>query len=333
MAAKIRVSSEEVARLAGVSRSAVSRTFTEGAYVSDKTRAKVRAAAEALGYRPNAIARSLTMQSTGIVGVVASELKNPYYAAMLETLALKLRSVKLAPLVQMVETGRIDELIDTMLGYQVDGVILTAATMSSVMAAACARAGIPVVMLDRYSSHENVCSVVSDNLKGGRLAARHLIDAGCTQLAIIEGLPDTSSSADRTSGFLAELRRAGLQLAGEVVGDYSYYGGIDAARKLLSANPDIDAIFCCNDAMAIGAIQVIQNELGRSIPDDVAVMGYDNSEMSAWPQFGLTTIDQDAKEMVDSGVDLLVSQLVAPDVPVQNRVLEPKLIKRRSTAK
>lgn len=332
MRAGVRVSSIDVARLAGVSRSAVSRTFTEGAYVSEQTRAKVLKAANALGYRPNAIARGLSKRRTGIVGVVASELSNPFYSELLESLALELQARNLASLVLVVETERIDDLIDTLLSYQVDGVILTAATMSSVMATACLKAAKPVVMLDRYSPHENVCSVASDNLKGGRIAAEHLINIGRSRIAIIEGLRDTSSSADRSRGFRDGLRGAGMLPVAEVEGDYSYHGGIKAAHALLSTHAGrLDALFCSNDTMAIAAMHVIREELGLRVPDDIAVVGYDNSEMSAWGQYDLTTVDQDIAAMVQSATAVLLDRIRDPSLDVDHRVLPPRLVVRGSS--
>ncbi len=335
-----RISSEDVARLAGVSRSAVSRAYTEGAYIAGETRRKVLAAAEQLGYFPNAIARSLITSRTRIVGIVTATLDNPFYAACLEAIGLLLQEQGLASLVLLASNlDDTDRLLAKLLTYQVDAVILTAAARSSTVSAQCARAGKPVVLLNRYIDADHVTSVVSDNVGGGRDVARHLVQAGYRRIAFISGLQGTSDGRDRMRGFrnaMIELGRADLPVAD---GFYSHDGAAIAARRLLDAHPPPDAIFCANDVMAAACIDVIRDERGLRIPHDVAVVGYDNSSLARWPAYGITSVDQNIPELARLAVEVLTdngaistrNDSAAAGQPVRHLVVPPRLVVRGSS--
>ncbi|MEZ5834856.1 MAG: LacI family DNA-binding transcriptional regulator [Geminicoccaceae bacterium] len=195
----------DVARLAGVSRSAVSRSYTPGAYVSDETRRKVLEAAEALGYHPNALARSLITRRTGIIGIVSTDLDNPFYAALLQALSMRFQAEGLAPLLLFGDETSTDRQITQLLSYQVDALVMTNATLSSAMAARFARIDKPVVAINRYMAQEEITSITSDNHEAAGQVADHFVSLGCRRIAFLAGKPDASSSRDREAGFMRRL--------------------------------------------------------------------------------------------------------------------------------
>jgi DNA-binding LacI/PurR family transcriptional regulator len=325
------VSSADVARLAGVSRSAVSRAFTPGAYIAPETRAKVMRAAELLHYNPNALARGLSRRRSGLVGVIVSSLDNPFYAQMLDALSRGLQARDLGVHLLVSDSARIDTLIPRLLSYQVDGVMLPAVTLSSTMASALRRAQRPVVLVNRTVDHEMVSSVVGDNLGGGKAVADLLVATGCRRVAYMGGQPDTSSSRDRGLGLQAGLAAHGLPLAAREDGGYTHEGGGKAARRLLARAPRPDAIFCANDVMAMATVEVARVEFGLRIPDDLSIVGYDNTAPSGWPLHGLTTVDQDLDQMASLAVELLMSMLNGDLADVRRIVVPARLVARQTT--
>jgi DNA-binding LacI/PurR family transcriptional regulator len=328
---KITVRSEDVARLAGVSRSAVSRTFTPGAYVSVATRAKVQAAADLLSYRPNAIARSLSKQSSQLIGIVASDLGNPFYAQMLVTLSTMVQARGFGILLLIAKTPDIDGLIPQLISYQVDGVILPAATLGSKIAIELQRSGTPVVLVNRYLSHDVVSSVSGDNVGGGAAVADLLVRTGHRRVAYMAGLDGTSSSRDRGQGLKDRLAAYGIAIFAEESGSFEREAGAAAARRLLRLDPRPDAIFCANDAMALAALEVAKLEFGIDVPNELAVVGYDNSEPARWPMYQLTSIDQNLEEMARQAVELLVDKLAGNQSDVAHIVVPTRLVTRATS--
>ena len=303
-----RATSIDVAELAGVSQSTVSRTFTPGASVSESARQKVLAAAADLGYQPNAIARSLSQQHTNIVGIIMGRITSPFHPYVLEKFIKEFQSVgKQALLFSTPPESDIDDLLELVLQYQVDALIVTSATISPKMADACARNGTPVVLFNRYVLGANVNAVCCDNVEAGRLAANVLVDAGHRKLAFIEGKSNTSTTEDRKRGFVDRLRERGhvnILTAGE---DHTYEAGFKAALNLLDRDDPPDAIFCSSDNAALGAMDAARHELGIRIPEDLSVMGFDDIPAAAWPSYSLTTIRTPVKRMIDATVDVLLN--------------------------
>ena len=324
-------SSADVARLAGVSRSAVSRTYTPGAYVSPETRQKVLAAAEMLAYRPNAIARSLSKKSSQLIGIVASNLENPFYAQMLATLSKMLQQRGYAILLLIAESNNIDALIPRLLSYQVDGVILPAATLGSKIAIELQHSGKPVVLVNRYLRHDVVSSVSGDNIGGGASVGDLLARTGHRRVAYLAGQDDTSSSRDRGRGLWEGLARHGIAVYAEEAGQYVREPGTIAARKLLSLSPRPDAIFCANDTMALAALEVARVEFHLRVPEDLAVVGYDNSEPTHWPFYDLTSVDQNMPEMALVAIELLMKKLASAHPQVEHLVIPARLVERSTT--
>lgn len=326
-----KVGSADVAKLAGVSRSAVSRTFTEGTYVSPETRAKVLEAARALGYRPNVLARSLTTNRTNIIGILTTHLDNPFYATLLQEVIERIQSKGLATLVLTAGEGDNDDLVARLLSYQVDGIIVTSANLSAQMAQNCVNAGKPVIILNRHPEIDEVTAVTCDNASCGAQVADLLMDLGRERIAFIGGNAGIQSSIEREEGFRKRLSEYGVALHGSADGHYTHAGGLEAARQLLSAPMKPDAIFAANDLMAFASLDVIRREFGLRVPEDIAVVGFDNSAAAEWPAHRLTSVDQNAPRMVDVAVDEITARLSGEKARTRQYNIVGRLVLRAST--
>jgi DNA-binding LacI/PurR family transcriptional regulator len=323
----------DVARLAGVSQAAVSRTFTPGASVSAETRAKVMAAAEELSYRPNAIARSLIQKSTNIIGLIVMRFTNPFYARVIRDFTRSLQDLGYwTLLLNIAQNKELEEALPMALQYQVDGLIITSATLSSKMAEECARSGTPVVLFNRYTSDSHTNMVRCDNVDGGRIVADALLDAGYQRLAFIAGEESASTNRDREFGFSSRLKERGVNTyIRESAGDYSYELGYQAAERLLNLDHPPDAIFCANDLLAMGALDYARCTRGINIPEELGVIGFDDIESASRPCYDLTTIHQHIKPMVDQSVQVLLNAIQDQNSDPADIIISPTLVQRSST--
>ncbi len=327
-----KVTSADVAARAGVSRSAVSRVFTPGASASQATVDKVKAAADELGYRPNALARGLLTGRTRIIGLVVAYLDNQFYPQAVEQLSAALQKEGYHVLMFMVgnTAANVEDVTRSLLDYQVDGLILASVALSSDLAGQCRDLGIPVVLFNRDQGPDGGCAVVSDNFAGGQMAAQVLLKRGAQKIGYIAGWEGASTQRQREAGFLAGLRAAGQGLHAREVGDFKDAGAKAAARAMFGGPNRPDAVFVCNDHMAISVLDVIRFELNLDVPHDVAVVGFDDVPAASWPAYDLTTVAQDTGAMVTAAVDRILSMINAacdqPSVEVPVRLI------RRNTA-
>ncbi|CUH47171.1 Ribose operon repressor [Ruegeria atlantica] len=305
-----KITSLDVARLAGVSQSAVSRVFTLGASASDATREKVMRAAEQLGYRPNTLARAMITGKSRVIGVVVAYLENQFYPMALEYLdrALKERGYHILLFMAKNDEG-IGQIVEELLSYQVEGIITASVAMSSDIAKQCSDANIPVVMFNRGQETGGVAQVTSDNLQGGRIVAHFLAGCGHKKIAHISGWQGSSTGLDRMRGFVDGLKEHGLKPFAIEDGQYNQEIAAGIARKLCCTPDRPDAIFVGNDHMAFAVMDTLRFELGLSVPQDVSIVGYDDVPMSTWPAYDLTTIRQPINKMVTATVDLLMSHI------------------------
>ena len=325
-----KVTSAEVARLAGVSQSAVSRVFTPGASVSTKTMEKVRAAAEELGYRPNVLARSLITGRTRIIGLVVAYLENQFYPMALELLSRALQARGYHILVFMAEnsTERVAQVMSELLDYQVDGIITASVAMSNDLTTRCDGAGIPVVMFNRGQDDARLSEVTSDNVNGARRAAEFLIKGGHKRIAHVMGWQGSSTGRDRAEGFKQAMQAAGLQPFAMVDGTYSREKAAAVTRELCQGPERPDAIFVGNDHMAFAVMDTLRHELGLRVPQDVSVVGYDDVPMAAWPAYGLTTIRQPVNRMVEATVAALLNQIEGgSSAPTKVKINGPLMVR------
>ncbi|OWU71535.1 hypothetical protein ATO3_18660 [Marinibacterium profundimaris] len=322
----IRTTSFDVAALAGVSQSAVSRAFKPGSSIAAETREKVLDAARKLNYVPNSIASSLTTHRSNIVAIILGDLNNPFYTHVLQTFGRELQALNRHMLVfTLTEDMHTDDAIMQLLPYQVDGVILTSAQLSTRMVGMCHDRGIPVVLFNRYIPNTGAFGVRCDNPAGGRQIAEAFLAAGARTFAMITGDPKGTTSADRATGFVDRLLDAGIPRSAinSYEGGSSYEGGVEAAKAMMAndATPP-DAIFGINDIMAMGAMDVLRIEYGLRVPEDVMVAGFDDIPEGARLPYRLTTVRQPINRMVRATLDLLnlenpdSSVDIASDLPI-----------------
>jgi DNA-binding LacI/PurR family transcriptional regulator len=327
-----RVTSLDVARLAGVSQAAVSRVFTPGASASPETARKVREAAEQLGYRPNRLARSLNTGRSRIIGLVIGYLENHFYHDVLQRLSGELQARGYHVLVFM--TGRVDEdvetVVDEILDYQVDAVIAASVGMSSDLGRRAQAAGVPVLLFNRSQDDPSMLAVTSDNVAGGRKVAEFLVAGGHRRIAYIAGWESASTQRDREQGFREGLAAHGLELFARACGEFESEAARQAALDLFGGDQRPDAVFVANDHMALAVMDVLRHTLGLRIPEDVSVVGYDDVPPAAWPSYDLTTVRQETAQMVSASVDIILSGVEDRTAPPQRVVLDGPLVVRGS---
>ena len=311
-----KVTALQVARRAGVSQSAVSRVFTPGASVSEKMATKVREAAEKLGYRPNILARAMVSGRSRIVGFVVAYLDNYFYPEAIEKLsnALQAKGYHVLMFMASQTTGNIDDVVDEILDYQIDGLIFASVALSSTIVGRCQAAGVPMILFNRRQDMEGVSSITSDNFAGARKVGEHLISCGHKRIGYIAGWEGASTQRDREAGLMAALSAHDMKLFAREVGNFRKDEAIDAARAMFDVAVDQrpDAVFVANDHMAFFVLDVLRSELGLRVPEDVSLIGYDDVPPASWPAYNLTTVRQRANLMVEETVETLIQQIEQP---------------------
>jgi DNA-binding LacI/PurR family transcriptional regulator len=334
-ARKSAVTSTDVARLAGVSQAAVSRAFNKGAYISRGMREKVLKAARELGYIPNAFARSLTTQRSDIIAIVMSDMGNPVYPPILAAFNRRFSEAgRQVFLIAPDEDSGYRNNLAQVLQYRVAGVVITAASsveFSKEIAKTCLDLNIPAVLYNRVIRGVPVSSVNCDGASGGQMAADLLIDAGCQRPAIITGVIKSSMNRERERGFVKRVQERGIERPLKQSSRFHLEDGGRAARDLLSGPDRPDGIYCVNDFLALGALEVARGEFGLRIPEDLGIIGFDDVPASSWPSFKLTSIRQRSEQMVNEVVDILLEHIEHPDTPPTTRRVPVDLIPRKTT--
>ena len=316
---------------AGVSRSAVSRTFTEGASVSAKTRAKVEKAANDLGYTPNALASSLTTGRTKLIGLIVNNFHNPLILEVFDLFTRGLQDRGLRPLlVNLSDATDPAASVKMLRQYSVDGVIVASSTLPSSFAESFQNAGLPVVhAFGRYAIAPDVHVVGIDNVACGRMAAEALVQRGYRRLAFLGGPRTATSTQDRVAGFLGALAPyPEIRVTTSYATDYSFDAGRAEMQRLLAETP-AEAYFCGDDLLAVGALSAIE-EAGLSVPGDIGLIGLNDMEMARWQLIGLTTIHQPVAQIIEAAIDLVVSIIEKPDRPPEVRLFPCRVIERRT---
>lgn len=320
------VTLKEVAERAGVSRAAVSRAFTPGASVSAAMRARVEAAAEALGYSPNILARSLTTRKTQLVGLVSNNFHNPVFLQIFDLFTRGLQDHGLRPLLvnlsDEVDPARSVQLLRQ---YSVDGVILATSHLPDGFARAFSNAGVPVVhAFGRATGQTDVVAI--DNVAAGGMAARTLIARGYRHLGFLGGPEHASTTQDRLAGFLAGAGSAGVRVSHSFAGTYGFAAGRAEMARLL-AGPHAQAYFCADDVLSLGALSAAQ-EAGVRVPDDLGLIGLNDMEMAAWANVNLTTIHQPFDAIVAGSIALMLDRFAAPERAAQTRLYPCHIVER-----
>ena len=328
---KKRATSYEVAALAGVSQSAVSRVFQDGASASKAMRERVMAAADRLGYRPNAIARGLITQRSNMVAVVISKLTNLYYPEVLVQLTQRFSEqgvrVLLFALERESDTGTV---VEQMLQYRVDG-ILTAAMFAPEQLETIDNAGIPVVLYNRTAPGQQVSSVRCDQEEGERWLVDELVNAGHQSFGVVEGPGDSVVSIERKTGALNELKSLGITDITTVSGDFGYETGRECFAELVEkrGSPP-DAVIAANDVMAIGCIDEARESHGLSVPGDISIVGFDGVGPARYSAYALTTVRQPVHRMTQSAASMLLERIENPELSPEKRAFSGIPIRGRS---
>jgi len=325
------VTSFDVARLAGVSRSAVSRAFTPGASISERTREKVQKAASELGYSVNLVARGLNKQRTDLVGMIASRMSNPHRAGQIDALAKRLVREGFRPMLFCIDEGMdAGQLLSILLNYQVSGVVITSDAPPVEICEECARMRVPLALVDRADDLPFVDRIIGDNKKGGRLAAQTLIGAGRRRLMVLQPDIVVFSVKERISAFMERATEDGLEVEILAVGTHEYESGSAAAPYILARRDQGLGVFCPTDIIALGLLDALRSRYGVSIPGELSLIGYDDIPQAAWAFADLTTIKQSVEEFAKVTVDVLKARIDDPRAAPKNQIVDVNIVLRRT---
>ena len=301
------VSAQQVAELAGVSRSAVSRTFTDGASVSEPTRLKVIAAAEALGYHVNHLARGLIHDRSNIVCLVVTDVRTPHQARMIDALTSRLqRAEKVAMVINTSgQHDSVEKALRQTLEYRADATIVLSGQPAASLIQTCLNNGQHVITLNRDDPLAGPETILVGNRAAARQALLQLRAAGCDRIALVASDVGTESILARQEGFAAAAREAGVEVQVIRHGPTNYASGREMARMLLSEDTRPDGVFCVTDLLACGFMDAARREFGLAVPDDLCVIGFDDIEQASWSSYELTTFSQPVDQIADCIVGLL----------------------------
>lgn len=320
---------KDVAIKAGVSTSAVSRTFTDGASVSEKMRRKVEKAAAELGYSPNFLARSLTTRRTKLIGLVSNNFHNPIFLQVFDLFTRGLQDRGLRPLlVNLSDETDPENSLRMLQQYSVDGAVVASSTLPPVFSKAFRDQRLPVVhTFGRYTSNPDVHVVGIDNVEAGRMAARELIARAYKAIGFLGGPESATSTQDRFKGFMEEAAlHPTVQVSHSFAKEYSFQAGREEMLRLSKLGV-AEAYFCGDDVLSIGVLSAIK-DLGMSVPDDIGIIGFNDMEMAGWENIALTTIHQPIKQIINSSVELMAAMLSDPDRYPEARLFPCHVIER-----
>ncbi len=324
---------KDVAKQAGVSPATVSRVVNGQPYVTDDVRNRVLDAIQSLNYHPNRVAQRLRAEKSHLVGVILSDIKNPFYTLALGGLEQVLSQQSLSVLIcnSNMDQERENDFISLMLAEGVAGLIVGPVREKSDALVEAARNGLPVVVFDRRMSKPKVDVVLADNQNGARMAIQRFIQLGHKRIAIVNGPQRLTSGRERYAGFLQAMEEGGVAVDPDLVkfGDYQIESGYALTHELL-AQPRLPlALFIANNLMTIGALNAI-HELGYKIPGEVAVIGFDDLPWAMSLNPPLTTVVQPTFEIGVNAAELLLNRIANPQRPARTVVLETDLLVRAS---
>ncbi len=328
---------KDVARIAGVSTSTVSHVINNNRFVSETIREKVNAAIGQLNYAPSALARSLKLNQTRTIGMLITSSSNPFYSEVVQGVERSCyeRGYSLILCNTDGDEERMNRCLETLMQKRVDGLIVMFTENHRPSQDTLSRyQTVPVVMMD-WAPFAGVNDIIQENaFIGGKMATDYLIAQGYRHIACITGPLDKTTSQQRLDGYRQAISEAGLALRAdfEVTGDFEFAGGLTAMEKLLALPQPPDAVFAGNDAMAVGVYQALYQR-GLRVPQDVAVMGYDDIQLAQYMTPPLTTIHQPKDELGELAIDTLLHRLKDPEAEAQVLVLTPELVVRASVGR
>ena len=292
------VTAADVARHAGVSRSAVSRTFTPGASVSHEVRERILHSADHLGYRVNRLAQSLINSRSNVIGLVGADLQQPFHAALLATLSGELLAQGYQCMLLNAANAQSDmgALIARVLEYRVFAIVVMAGTPPSSIVEECLNNGVPVILVNKLMPGLPVDTIVADHAGGGGCAAEQLLAAGCRHVGVVSSAAQTASLMGRLDAFCERAAGAGIRVQVWREGPTDYQAGCAAALAML-ADTSIDGVFCVTDLLALGFLDAARSEMGRRVPDDLSIIGFDDIPQADWSAYRLTTFRQSVDDL------------------------------------
>ncbi|MFI2780727.1 LacI family DNA-binding transcriptional regulator [Streptomyces sp. ALB3] len=328
---------EEVAALAGVGRGTVSRVINNASGVKASTRRAVQRAIDELDYVPNLAARSLAGRRAGAVALVMTKTDwrlfgEPFFSEVVRAVGDALTEAGVQLLLTLVRTdAERQRLVEYVRGGRVDGALLMSVRAGDRLPDMLADAGLPTVLLGRRSADERVTYVDADNVGGARAAVAHLVGGGRKAVATITGPPDMYVARCRLRGYREALSDAGLEEVPSLLvqGDFTEASGRRAMAGLMERHPEVDAVFAASDSMAAGALAAL-NAAGRRVPEDVAVVGFDDFELAEQTEPPLTTVRQPMEEIGRTMVRLLLEEMDQPEVAWRHVILRTQLVVRES---
>lgn len=324
------VTLKEVAERAGVSRSAVSRTYTEGASVSPKTRKKIEKAAAELGYSPNALASSLTTGRTKMIGLVSNNFHNPIFLEVFDLFTRGLQERGLRPLlVNLTDETDAANSVRMLRQYSVDGVIVASSTLPATFADAFREAGVPVVhSFGRHAAKPKVNVIGINNISAGRLAARTLAERGYTKVGFLGGPRSATSTQDREKGFVTELGNfPQISVTTSAAAAYSFQAGRAEMQRLLSVGDVAEAYFCGDDVLSIGVLSAIA-DAGLRVPEDIGILGLNDMDMASWENINLTTIHNPLKDIIAKSIDLVAAMVEDNSIRPEAHLFDCSVVER-----
>lgn len=333
---KKNLTSQDIALLAGVSQSTVSRVIRNHPSIKSETRKHVLQVIQEHGYTPNAAARQMKTNRSGAIAVVLANLTNPLYPCLLHLLVNQLASHGLKTTIWETSTELDDATASAIAESDVDGVIFATAVASSRRQHQMIARRKPVVFLNRKLSGQSYDAVISDNYKGGQVVAEYFVKGRRRHIGLLTGFSEASTILDREKGFMEKLKNATRPIKlihpPSQFTVFTYENGYQAMQSLLRLAPDVDAVFCTNDIIAIGALDGAR-ACGKRVPEDLWVMGYDDIPMAGWEAIGLTTIRQPLASMAALVVDRLLLRIENPELKPETVRLPNELVIRETTSK
>lgn len=325
---------EDVARQAGVSTATVSRVISGKPYVSEAVRQRVLETIAKLDYRPSRVARSLRVQRSSIIGLIISDIQNPFFTSVVRAVEDVAQQRGYSVILCNSDEDVEKELtyIELMLAEQVSGMIVSPTASSNEVYQRLVELHVPVVAIDRRVEGVPMDMVVGDNVKAACAVVSHLIENGYRRIGAVLGTPDASTGAERYQGYVEALARHGLPLLPELVrsGPPRNQNGYELTLELLAQTPPPDAIFTGNNLLTIGALRAIY-ERNLRIPDDIAVAGFDEMDWMFLVKPALTVVMQPTYEMGRRAAELLLERIANPERPPQAVVLQPTIKVRESS--
>jgi LacI family transcriptional regulator len=326
------VTSKDLARRLNISQSTVSRALRGDPRVSAETTARILEAAREMDYTPNLAARSLITRRTGTVGLIVSDITNPFYPELLGVLhnEFALAGYRTVLFNERTDAPLERRVADLLNGAAVDGLVYVSATLGMPLPGNGA-GRIPVVLVNRYLDGDTADTVVSDNRSGGHLVAEAMLDLGHRRVALISGPENATTSRDREQGFCEGLEAQGMELDQRFrrVGQFSHHSGYQWGLDLLASRPRPTAIFAANDLIAFGALDAARR-IGIRVPEDLSVVGFDDIDMAGWEAFNLATVKQPLGKMGREAVALLLDRIAAGGGAARYRTFPVELVRRKT---